>query len=105
MVDQLISARMVLADGSAITISDSSNPDLFWAMRGAGHNFGVVTSVTLKIYDQPARNWTYLSIVYPGAVVQQVFQASNEFNENVPAEMTNFIVLRRIPDIDPNNVN
>jgi FAD/FMN-containing dehydrogenase len=105
LTDQLIEARMVLADGSAITVSDSSNRDLFWAIRGAGHNFGVVTSIKLKVYDQPQRDWTYLSIAYPGVMVQQVFQASNEFNKNVPAEITNYIVMRRIPGIDPNNVS
>jgi hypothetical protein len=51
-VDNIISLRVVLASGEIVTVSETSNPDLFWAMRGAGPNFGVVTSVTAK--SQPA---------------------------------------------------
>ena len=42
IADQLVSARMVLANGSAVTVSADSHPELFWAIRGAGHNFGIV---------------------------------------------------------------
>jgi FAD/FMN-containing dehydrogenase len=51
-VDNLISMRVVLASGDIVTVSKSSNPDLFWAMRGAGPNFGIVISATIK--SQPA---------------------------------------------------
>lgn len=105
LADQLIEARMVLADGSIVTVSADANPDLFWAIRGAGHNFGIVTSVVLKVYDQPDRDWTYTSIAYSGAFVEDVFTAANEFNKDVPAELTNYIVMRRIPTIDPNNAS
>jgi FAD/FMN-containing dehydrogenase len=40
---------MVLANGTAVTVSSESNPDLFWAIRGAGHNFGIVTEFEYKI--------------------------------------------------------
>jgi FAD/FMN-containing dehydrogenase len=105
LADQLLEARLVLADGSAITVSETENKDLFWGIRGAGHNFGVLTSAKLKVYDQPARNWTYQSIIYPGAMAEKVFQASNELNANMPAELTNFILMRKIPQINPNKVS
>lgn len=47
-VDNIISMRVVLASGEIVTVSPTSNPDLFWAMRGAGPNFGIVISVTIK---------------------------------------------------------
>jgi FAD/FMN-containing dehydrogenase len=49
LADNLISARMVLANGTAVTVSSESNPDLFWAIRGAGHNFGIVTEFEYNI--------------------------------------------------------
>jgi len=50
-IDNLLSVKMVLADGTIVTVSDESNPDLFWGIRGGGSNFGVVTEFTYKIYE------------------------------------------------------
>lgn len=59
----LLSANLVLANGTALVVSDSSHPDLFWALRGAGHNFGIITSVEYRIEDIPTtsqgRSWAY----------------------------------------------
>lgn len=49
--DNLVSARVVLADGSVKTVSENQHADLFWALRGAGHNFGIVTSFQVKVYE------------------------------------------------------
>ncbi|KAK0384077.1 hypothetical protein NLU13_8166 [Sarocladium strictum] len=51
-IDCLISCEVVLADGSIVTASDKENTDLFWALRGAGSSFGVVTSFTSKAFRQ-----------------------------------------------------
>ena len=51
-VDQILSVRLILSTGSNITCSADSHADLFWGLRGAGHNFGIVSSLTVKAYPQ-----------------------------------------------------
>lgn len=51
---------MVPVDGTALTVSESEHKDLFWGIRGSGHNFGVVTEFKYKIYDLiPNGTWAY----------------------------------------------
>jgi FAD/FMN-containing dehydrogenase len=53
--DNILELRVVTADGTIQTVSATSHPDLFWAMRGAGANFGVVTAFKLQLHPLPAR--------------------------------------------------
>lgn len=57
-VDNIISFRVVLASGKIVTVSKTSNPDLFWAMRGAGPNFGIVISLTINAQPATAEDRT-----------------------------------------------
>ena len=50
-LDALQSVRMVTGTGSLINVSATSHPDLWWGMRGAGFNFGIVTSATYQVYN------------------------------------------------------
>ena len=76
MADQFVSLNMVLANGSAITVDQDS--DLWWAMKGAGHNFGIVTSVTSKVYDVPYGSmWSYASFIFTHDKVEALYEAIN----------------------------
>ncbi|KAL7795771.1 hypothetical protein V8C37DRAFT_373369 [Trichoderma ceciliae] len=61
-VDNLVAAKVVIADGSILSVSEHENTDLYWAIRGAGHNFGVVVEFTIQGHDQTNE-------VYAGGVV------------------------------------
>ncbi|KAL8773780.1 MAG: hypothetical protein Q9194_004248 [Teloschistes cf. exilis] len=52
-VDNILSLDVVLANGTAVTVTAKQYPDLWWALRGAGHNFGIVTSAVMKSYPTP----------------------------------------------------
>ncbi|TVY17065.1 FAD-linked oxidoreductase azaG [Lachnellula arida] len=80
--DNIISLNVVLADASAITVNSTSNPDLFWAMRGAGHNFGIVTSFQLQIHPRLVDTWHYHNYVWTQDKLEQVFEALNAFHGN-----------------------
>ena len=106
IADQLIEARMVLADGTALTVSESSYPDLFWAIRGAGHNFGVVAEFTYKIYDvEQSGMWAYETFIFTGDKLEAVFSLANEMMGTQPPEVVHWAVITRLPFIDPVNVS
>lgn len=68
--------NVVLANGDLRTIDAKS--DLWWGMLGAGHNFGIVTSVTTKIYDIVSPNWAIETIIFSGDKVEDVYEAANK---------------------------
>jgi FAD/FMN-containing dehydrogenase len=104
--DQILEARVVLADGSCVTTSPESNPDLFWALRGAGHNFGIVTGLKYKVYDSFPL-WTEINMIFKGDNVEEFFEIANNLTqeENHPAKLIHWSSHLRRPDIDPDNVS
>ena len=104
--DQLVSARLVLANGTVVVASNTSHPDLFWALRGAGHNFGIVTEMVYKIYDvEPGKEkWTKETFLFDSASLEEVFRVSNHLLDIQPPGMLHFAFFLRLPDIDPAKV-
>ncbi|KAK5662338.1 hypothetical protein OQA88_8245 [Cercophora sp. LCS_1] len=101
--DQFVSMRVVTADGVARTVSANSNSDLFWAMKGAGANFGVVTSVTIKTYPRIHTNWAVETIMFTGDKVEQVYQAVNDHllqNGTQPVGLIQWSYWFNIPGFD-----
>ncbi|KAL7944096.1 hypothetical protein V8C42DRAFT_358776 [Trichoderma barbatum] len=87
--DNFVSLNVVLANGTTSTVSATSNSDLFWAMQGAGHNFGIVTSAYIKIYPQKGNTWHYHNYVWSQDKLEEVFGALNKFQGKgqIPALM------------------
>jgi hypothetical protein len=82
IIDNLISVRIVLADGSIVEASETTSPDLFWAIRGAGQAFGVVTELVFRAYDLKHP-------VFGGALyftpdkLRDIVQFANEFHRRM----------------------
>ena len=65
VIDNLLSVEIVIADGSILTASKTENPDLFWAIRGAGSKFGIVTSFTYQAHEQKEDVWGGIMVLTP----------------------------------------
>ncbi|KAI5820545.1 hypothetical protein BZA77DRAFT_301038 [Pyronema omphalodes] len=90
--DNILSAQLVTADGELITVSAEEHEDLFWGLRGAGHNFGVVVQVKMRIYDaQDADMWTNANYVFSGDRAKEIFGFLNGYKLKQPRELTVFV--------------
>lgn len=98
-IDNLLEADVVLADGSFVTASKSEHPDLFWALRGGGGNFGVVTSFLFQAHP--------VKMVFAGPVfwdakhAGEVMRAYRDFLPGAPEELGAFVGLKTVPSFDP----
>jgi FAD/FMN-containing dehydrogenase len=98
-VDNLLEADVVLADGTIVTASPTQHPDLFWALRGGGGNFGVVTSFLFRAHP--------VATVYAGPIfwdathAKAVMQAYRDYLPEAPEELGVFVGLKTVPSVDP----
>ncbi|HEY1276369.1 MAG TPA: FAD-binding oxidoreductase [Thermoleophilaceae bacterium] len=95
-VDNLLSAEVVLASGEVVTASEDSEPDLFWALRGGGGNFGVATSLEFRAH--PVSSVLGGPVLHPLAAAPQLFSFYREFAADLPDELTTQAVLVHAPD-------
>lgn len=87
-----------------MTASEESNPDLFWALRGAGHNFGIVTEWEYRIYDVKNPNWSYEIFIFLGDKLEEVLELTNKMMKTQPPEIIHWMYIVNIPEIDPHKV-
>ena len=83
--DNLVSAQLVTVDGRQVEASQNSNPDLFWAIRGGGGNFGVATALEYRLH--PVTDVLAGTLAYPAGRIPELMQAFVEFVAAAPDEM------------------
>jgi FAD/FMN-containing dehydrogenase len=83
--DNLIDAEVVLADGSVVRANENDNPDLFWAIRGGGGNFGAVTSFTYRAY--PVTGVTFGAFLWPASEAVDVFGFYRDYIPTTPPQV------------------
>src|SRR3954451_19245076 len=94
-IDNLVSADLVLADGRFVKANAEENPDLFWAIRGGGGNFGVVTSFTFRLHP--------IDTVYAGPMLYELSDAAEvmkwygKFIRSAPDELNGWFAFMTVP--------
>jgi FAD/FMN-containing dehydrogenase len=97
-VDNLISADVVTAAGDLVRASEKEHPDLFWAIRGGGGNFGVVTSFEFKLHPVGPQVIAGL-IVHPFADAKAVLHEYRRLVAKAPDELCCWVVMRKAPPL------
>lgn len=97
-IDNLVSAEVITADGKTMPASTNENADLFWAIRGGGGNFGVVTRFEFELHPVGPEVLAGL-IVFPFAQAKQVLSRYRQFAQSAPEELNVWAVLRKAPPL------
>lgn len=97
--DNLRSVRMVTANGEVLTASKDKNKDLFWAVRGGGGNFGIVTTFEFELHELGPQVM-FSAPMYPIEKADKVLSAWRDFMVSSPDEVSSHAILWTIPDIE-----
>ncbi|KAL9036477.1 MAG: hypothetical protein Q9214_006114, partial [Letrouitia sp. 1 TL-2023] len=104
MTDNLVSSRVVLANGTAISVDETQHSDLYWGLRGAGHNFGIVTSVHYQVYDSTPDidGFATATFTFTQDKLEAVFAIANQWlaAKNRPVELTHYAIFASNPAVD-----
>ena len=98
-IDNLLEVDMVLADGSLVTASEKENADLFWAIRGGGGNFGVVTSFLFRLH--PVSNIVGGPTLWHMDQAADVMKWYREFIKQAPEELNGWFAFLTVPPVAP----
>jgi FAD/FMN-containing dehydrogenase len=97
-VDNLIAADVVTADGQLVRASETENPDLLWALRGGGGNFGIVVSFEFRLHPLGPEVLSGL-IVHPLSQARELIRQYREIIADAPDELTAWFVMRTAPPL------
>jgi len=98
-VDNLVSAEVVLADGRRVRASAAEHPDLYWALRGGGGNFGIVTEFELRLHELGPEVFA-LNVAYPIAEAQRVLAGWRDAVAGAPDELSSAGLIWSLPVVD-----
>jgi len=98
-VDNIVSADIVLADGSFVTADEQENSDLFWAIRGGGGNFGVVASLTFRLHPVSTMIWG--PMLWPLDRAAEVMRAWDSWIKDAPEHLNGFFAFITVPPGPP----
>ncbi|MFA9289167.1 MAG: FAD-binding oxidoreductase [Weeksellaceae bacterium] len=90
-LDQLVGAEVVTADGEILQVSETENKDLFWAIRGGGGNFGVVTYFEFAAHPLGQVYWS--NIVYPAEMLETVLTGWRDYMRTAPLDITSTMLV------------
>ncbi|MBN6042141.1 LLM class flavin-dependent oxidoreductase [Amycolatopsis sp. 195334CR] len=90
-IDHLRAVEMVLADGSAVRADDTENADLFWAVRGAGANFGIVTAFEFEVDE--VGPVAFAQLTQDASDVERYLVEWGQVVEQSPRDLTSFVIL------------
>lgn len=97
-IDNLVSADVVTANGELVRASPTQNSDLFWALRGGGGNFGIVTAFEFQLHELGPQVLSGL-VVHPIADARAVLEQYRQALETAPDELTCWVVMRQAPPL------
>jgi FAD/FMN-containing dehydrogenase len=97
-IDNLLEAEVVLADGRQVTASESEHPDLFWALRGGGGNFGIVTAFTFRLH--PVGTVVCGPTAWPVSATSDVLSWYRDFMPAQDDDLYGFFAVMTVPPVD-----
>ncbi|MCZ4125388.1 FAD-binding oxidoreductase [Streptomyces sp. H39-S7] len=98
-MDNLVAADVVLADGSFVTASENDHPDLFWALRGGGGNFGIATSFRFRLH--PVHTVGLAISLWPVDHIHEVLRWYRDFLPQAPEDLNGFFAVLAVPPAPP----